>query len=131
MYHIVVGIDDDDERARACAEAVVDLPREDTSVTLLHSFTDNPSGASATQIHAVRVARARLEDAGIDFEIAETSGNPVDALLEAADEEDADLIVVGGRKRSPAGKALFGSVTQSVILESERPVMVANAPKSN
>ncbi|PSP66736.1 universal stress protein, partial [Halobacteriales archaeon QH_6_68_27] len=39
-----------------------------------------------------------------------------------AAETDADLVVVGGRKRSPAGKAVFGSTAQEVMLESPCPV---------
>jgi len=111
----------------ACARAVADLPGEasEKRVTVIHSFTDNPSGASASQLASVRHATDFLEERGVDFEVAESSGDPADQLLEVAEEEDANLIVVAGRKRSPTGKALFGSVTQTVILNADRPVMVA------
>jgi nucleotide-binding universal stress UspA family protein len=66
-----------------------------------------------------------LEERGLTVDVTESSGDPADQLLEVAQDEDANLIVVAGRKRSPTGKALFGSVTQSVILNAERPVMVA------
>jgi nucleotide-binding universal stress UspA family protein len=127
MYHVVIGVDDNEERAMACARAVADLPGEasETRVTVIHSFTDNPSGASASQLASVREATEFLEAEGFDVEVNESSGDPADQLLEAAREADANLIVLGGRKRSPTGKALFGSVTQSVILNAERPVMVA------
>lgn len=35
--------------------------------------------------------------------------------------------VPGGRKWSPIGKAVFGTVTQSVIFETDRPVVVSRA----
>lgn len=50
-------------------------------------------------------------------------GDPADQILRAADAADARFVVVGGRKRTPAGKALFGSVTQTVVLDSTRPVV--------
>lgn len=50
-------------------------------------------------------------------------GDPATEVIEEADRVDARFIVVGGRKRSPVGKAVFGSVSQSVILDSERPVV--------
>lgn len=126
MYHVVLGVDDDEAHARQAAEEIVSMPGEGSAkrVTILHSFTDNPSGASATQIASVREACDIFEEAGIDFDVDESSGDPAEAIIEAADEYDADLIVIGGRKRSPAGKALFGSVTQSVILNADRPVLV-------
>jgi nucleotide-binding universal stress UspA family protein len=40
----------------------------------------------------------------------------------------ADLMVIGARRRSPAGKFLLGSVTQTLILESDLPVLVVKAP---
>ena len=132
MYHVVFGVDESEERAESAARAVANLPGEagDMRVTLFHVFTDNPSGASATQVASVRAAEDVLEAAGVDVEIGESSGDPAESILELADEEDADLVVVGGRKRSPAGKALFGSVTQSVILNSDRPVMVTGAARA-
>jgi len=127
MYNVVIGVDDNEERAMACARAVADLPGgpSEKRVTVLHSFTDNPSGASASQLASVRDVVDFLEERGVEVTVTESSGDPADQLLDAAQDIDADLIVVSGRKRSPTGKALFGSVTQSVILNAERPVMVA------
>ncbi|AZH25135.1 universal stress protein [Haloplanus aerogenes] len=127
MYNVVIGVDDNEERAMACARAVADLPGDaaEKRVTVLHSFTDNPSGASASQIASVRDVVDFFEDRGVDVEVTESSGDPADQILDAAEEMGADLIVVSGRKRSPTGKALFGSVTQTVILNAKRPVMVA------
>ena len=50
-------------------------------------------------------------------------GDPVDSIIDVAQDVEAEYIIVGGRKRSPAGKALFGSTAQSVLLESDRPVV--------
>jgi len=36
----------------------------------------------------------------------------------------ADLLVMGGRKRSRAGKMLFGSTTQSVLFGTDYPVAI-------
>jgi nucleotide-binding universal stress UspA family protein len=130
MYHVVIGIDEDEDHARLCAEEVATMPggAGEKRVTLIHSFTDNPSGASATQLAPVREASDLLEEAGIEYTVTESSGDPAEAIIDTADEVDADLIVIGGRKRSPAGKALFGSVTQTVILSAGRPVMVTGVP---
>ena len=45
-----------------------------------------------------------------------------EVIVGLAGELDADLVVVGGRKRSPAGKAVFGSTAQEIMLESPCPV---------
>jgi nucleotide-binding universal stress UspA family protein len=43
-------------------------------------------------------------------------------IVELAKNLDADLVLVGGRKRSPAGKAVFGSTAQEVMLNAPCPV---------
>lgn len=132
MYEIVLGVDTDEKRARAQAETIVDLPREphDIHATVLHDFTDNPTGASVGQIGAVRRARDLLEETGIEVSLAESSGDPATAIIDTADEIEADMICVAGRKRTPAGKVLFGSVTQAVILATDRPVLVCSVAET-
>ncbi len=59
----------------------------------------------------------------------ETAGGDLgDALLRLVDAVEADLLVIGARRRSPMGKALLGSVAQTVILEANLPVLVVKAP---
>jgi nucleotide-binding universal stress UspA family protein len=55
-------------------------------------------------------------------------GDLGDALLKLVESVDADLLVIGARRRSPVGKALLGSVAQTVILEANLPVLVVKAP---
>ena len=129
MYEIVVGIDRDETRARTQATEITEMPLDPESihVTLVHDFEENREGAKVTQVAAVRRAKELLEEAGVDVSLEGTSGKPASGILEVADARDANLVVLAGRKRSPAGKALFGSVTQDVILGTDRSVLVVSS----
>lgn len=129
MYEAILGIDDSERRAMAQAETVANLPNaaETVHATLFHDFTENPTGASVHQMASVRRARDYLEEAGVAVTLQESSGDPASEILSVADKQDADLICLAGRKRTPAGKAVFGSVTQEVILNANRPVLVCSS----
>ncbi|WP_254532655.1 universal stress protein [Natrinema gelatinilyticum] len=125
MKAIVLGIDQNADRAASQAETVIDLfDIDNICAYLLHDFADNPEGASVIQVDAVKRAQELLEDAGVAVELREGSGDPARSIIETANKLDADAICVAGRNRSPAGKVLFGSVTQSVVLNTDRPVLI-------
>lgn len=76
----------------------------------------------AERIVADVAERASAE--GIEAVTATSEGDPTENILDYIEEKDIDLVVMGGRKRSPAGKFLFGSVSQSVMLNTDVPVLV-------
>lgn len=129
MVRILLALDDEVGQARAQTNAIADVVQASTSaeIHVLHVFGDNPEGASVHQVEAVREASDRLEELGVEVNLLEASGSPADEILKYAEEYDVDQICVGGRKRSPTGKALFGSVTQDVILGTHRPVLVCGS----
>lgn len=53
--------------------------------------------------------------------------DPVRDVLDIADEIEADLIVIGIRKRTPVGKLVLGSNSQSILLEANIPVLAVKA----
>lgn len=55
------------------------------------------------------------------------TGDPAKEIVSTAETLDARFVVIAGRKRSPAGKAVFGSTTQAVILNADRPVVTVMA----
>jgi len=127
MNKILLAIDESIERATAQVETTLDLFNgDDVTAYLLHDFVDNPEGASVSQVDAVTRAPSLLEAEGVTVEFRERSGEPARSIVETADDLDVDAVCVAGRKRSPTGKVLFGSVTQSVILQTDRPVIVCS-----
>lgn len=50
------------------------------------------------------------------------------ALMESAEEHDADLIVLGIPRRSPVGKLVMGSTAQEVLLGAPCPVLGVKLP---
>ena len=49
-----------------------------------------------------------------------------DELLDLAGELDAELIVIGLRRRSAVGKLLLGSAAQNVLLNATVPVLAVH-----
>lgn len=72
---------------------------------------------------AASIASETVAEAGIEANAVGLLGDPADEITEYAHKQGARYIVVAGRKRSPVGKALFGSVVQSVLLGAECPVV--------
>jgi nucleotide-binding universal stress UspA family protein len=68
-------------------------------------------------------------DPSVPWQLHLTTAGPdlAGALLTLIQSVDADLLVIGARHRSPVGKALLGSVAQTLILEADLPVLVVKA----
>lgn len=129
MKELLLGIDQNVDRAVKQAKTVLDLFEADNiHVYLLHDFGENPEGASVVQVTSVKRAKELFEEANVPVDLREGSGDPAESIIRHAEELDADAICIAGRKRSPAGKMLFGSVSQSVILNADRPVLTCSTP---
>ncbi len=128
MYRILVGIDTDVDRASAQASMIESLPSaaEQIEPILFHVFQDNPEGRSVQQLDAVRRVADTFDERGIDYEYYEASGEPASEVIRAAEERDVDMICLSGRKQTPTGKVIFGSVTQAVILGTDIPVVTVS-----
>lgn len=50
-------------------------------------------------------------------------GDAAESILDTAEELEPRYLVVGGRRRSPVGKAVFGSTTQTVLLGADCPAV--------
>jgi len=81
----------------------------------------------ARRVGLLADAVRRLEARDIDVVVRGALGEASDAILRTSREEEADIVVVGGRRRSPAGKLLFGSTAQRVMMNADCPVTFVKA----
>jgi nucleotide-binding universal stress UspA family protein len=136
-YVALLPVDTEANRARRAAEAVVDLPGEHSEMTavVLHvvepfQATDEGPMVETEDLYegeelpeSADAAIEILEDAGVNVETRRVEGDPSETILNVARELDVDSIVMSGRKRSPAGKVLFGSISQASRLSADRLVI--------
>lgn len=132
MYHVLMPIDEREAHVRAQTQMLTDLLEEvpnageSVRVTVMRVFGSEKlaSETSALRTKRGQEVRDRLEDRDVTVAGESRSGDPAEEILGAESDFDPDLVLVGGRDRSPAGKVIFGSVTQSVILDADCPVTV-------
>lgn len=127
----VVGAVDQSERAsQVVTEASSLAAALDRDLHLVHVFTGGGAGDTEyagddEQEAAAEVAASAGAAASMAFTSVGLVGSPSKQVIEYADDVDAAFVVASGRKRTPVGKALFGSVTQSILLRADRPVLTA------
>lgn len=112
-------------------------------MTVLVAIPDSPEGIAAlaaagaeaerlgTDLVAVNLALTPLDTSsvpsGTKITVVERHGrpdrDPVDAVLDDIEEYAATRLVIGVKRRSPVGKAILGSISQRLLLESPVPVL--------
>jgi nucleotide-binding universal stress UspA family protein len=116
---IVAGVDRSD-----AAEPVVDAASWlasalDTRLLVVHAVAEPVEEAE----ELLQSLRARLPGAD-DTSMRLVEGAPADQLIEVADQEDAELLVVGSRGRGALSSAVLGGVSRKVARDARCPVVV-------
>lgn len=133
----------DENRLDRLAETAADIAGSSgATVALGHVFTENEYAKATENLDfdrdsevtpdviahrylTIRKLSDAMEDAGVTYTEHGRLADGTDVgegIVDLAGEIGADLVVIGGRKRSPSGKALFGSTVQEVLLNAPCPV---------
>ncbi len=72
----------------------------------------------------LREASGSLEGAGVSVDTYAREGDPADAILDVAEEKNADLIVVGNKGMTGAKRFLLGSVPNKISHHAPCSVMI-------
>lgn len=121
---IVVGYVPTDEGEAALRVAVTEARRRETRlvVVLARRAHGNEHALVEAEADALR-DRLDEEDVPYDLRQLRRSDDIADDLVATAAEVEADLLVIGLRRRSPVGKLILGSNAQRILLDAVCPVL--------
>ena len=130
---VVVGFIDNPEGRQALDVAIGEAERRQTRLIVVHSMRGGTKTRQDEYLgyqKALDNLAADLTDRGIDHEIHEyvRDQTPAEDLVQAVEDFDAELLVIGYRKRTSTGKALLGSHAQEVLMTAKVPVLAVMAP---
>jgi nucleotide-binding universal stress UspA family protein len=129
---IVVGTDGSDTAGKAVQEAIDLAKTVGASVYVVSAYEPVPQARLREEARqapedlqwminpredvdsTLSDAADRVREAGVDVETFAREGDPADAILDVAEERDADLIVVGNKGMTGARRFLLGSVPNKV-----------------
>ena len=129
---IVVGTDGSESAQEAVRQAVELAARLGATLRIVSAYEPVPAGRlreEATQVPpdlqwminpredvdaTLRNAAEAALEGGVEAETYARQGDPADAILDVAEEQGADLIVVGNKGMTGARRFLLGSVPNKV-----------------
>lgn len=121
-----------------------ELARRNDATLLIVSVIDPrelrlPGGAFHLRVDQVRERREavaqrlvqRGKAVGVPVTFLVWTGEPGESIVEAAESEDADVVLVGAHSRGTLGRLLMGSVSEHVARHAPCPVLIVRAvPKA-
>lgn len=128
MGTVVVGYVPKPEGEAALSAAIAEAKLRSSTLVVVNShrggdsFDGEKSVQSDTEMEAVK---QKLEDSGVDFEVRQLvrGFEPAEDLIGFAESVEAELIVIGLRRRTPVGKLILGSNAQRILLDARCPVL--------
>ena len=132
----IIAAVDESEKAGSVIEEAAYLASElglDLHVIHIMNFesikSDPEELGESTSIkeQATAIAEELASKHADEFHAIGLIGQPKEEIVSYAKKHNARYIVTSGRKRSPTGKAMFGSTSQYVILHADCPVL--NVPE--
>ena len=129
---IVVAYQETSEGRGALGHALAEARLRRADLTVL-TAPARPDGDPVTRLPEVTVpslgnGAADGTDVAVHVRTAVRPEHLADELLDLAGELDAELIVIGLRRRSPVGKLLLGSAAQDILLNATVPVLAVRVP---
>jgi nucleotide-binding universal stress UspA family protein len=127
---IIVGYVPTPEGVAALESAIDEAQRRHQRLVVVNSSRGeslvDKRFASGTEWQSVE---ERLTESGVDHELTQlvASKDAADQILKLASELNAELIVIGLRRRTPVGKLFLGSQAQTILLEAECPVLAVKS----
>jgi nucleotide-binding universal stress UspA family protein len=125
------------EASESATEQAFDLAARLGSRLLIVSVIDPgslllPGGRFRARVDQVRARREQLAQAlvergreeGVEVSFLVWTGDPGDMIVEAAEAEHADMVLVGSHGRGVVGRFLLGSVSEHVVRHAPCPVLV-------
>lgn len=116
----------------ALAAALEEARRRSTDVIVVNVTRPATGEASPySEEQELDAVQARMAGAGVASEVRELPAgtDPVDAIIEAAQDTDSELVVIGLRRRTALGKLVLGSTAQRLLLGLDCPVLAVKAPR--
>lgn len=110
---LLVGIERSDRTSRVL-EAAVERAQGGNSLTVAIVETEN--GPSLE--HLEQEVREHLSDLSYDAEVRSLSGHAGSQLVDFAEDEDFDRLILDGGQRSPLGKIQIDEVAEFAILNA-------------
>jgi nucleotide-binding universal stress UspA family protein len=117
------------EAALAAAISEAKLRSADVAIVNAHRARHDDSGWEQRMTTELAEVQERVEAEGITVQIRtpQSELEPADDLISIAAELDADLIVIGLRRRTPVGKLILGSSAQRILLDAHCPVLAVKS----
>ena len=139
---IVVGTDGSETAKQAVREAAQLAKQTGAALFIVSAFDPVPQGrlqqerleapsdiehtlGPTEDVDATLADAARdVDDAGVEVKTIARQGEPADAILDVAEEQNADLIVVGNKGMTGAKRFLLGSVPNKVSHHAPSSVLI-------
>lgn len=132
MGTVVVGFVPKPEGEAALSSGIAEARLRGAKIVVVNSHRggsefDGDASAKAEK-EMERIGKV-LDDSGVEHELRQLvrGFEPAEDLISIAESVDAELIVIGLRRRSPVGKLILGSNAQRILLDAKCPVLAVKA----
>ena len=127
---IVVGYIPTREGQAALAHAVDEARKQGSRLVVVNSSRGDATVDQRFMLDdELDQLRAKLDAEGIDHVVVQSvrGWDAAEEVLDAVEQHQADLVVIGLRRRTAVGKLIMGSTAQRILLGAPCPVLAVKA----